>query len=162
MTLYTAGDVTCCLYRLFCPPRFLTHSYTYTCSRFKQLDHNMRVCVCLCARWIASDHLAAQGGWFNLCLAGAPWLVNPWRAPSNGDVKGQVGTQMMWQPTKTSVSHHKHTEKTSVYMEGVTQTEHEILMTNITLYTHTDNKNGLCWRDYSGVSRGEMGWEECE
>lgn len=124
---------------------------------------SQHACVCLCARWIASDHLAAQGGWFNLRPAGALWLVNPWRAPSSGDVKGQVGTQMMWQPTKTSVSHHKHTKKDfCVHGGSHPDREHEILMTDITFYTHTNNKNGLCWRDYGGVSRGEMGWEECE
>lgn len=68
------------------------------------------MCVFLWLRRILSDHLAACGCWFNLCSVGrgGPWLVISWRASSNGDTKGQVGTQMVWQPTKTSVSPHEH------------------------------------------------------
>lgn len=121
--------------------------YTFT--------HRHAVCVCMCVFASEIDpfwSLATQGGWFNLCSAGALWLLNPWRASFNGDMKGQVGTQMMRQPTKTSVSHHKHSPPTCAYTHKHTHKalcvyvwnhpdrEHEILMTNITLYTHTNNE----------------------
>lgn len=101
--------------------RFCLLSYSFTLRYAIGLYITLCVYAFFWARWILSDHLAAQGGWFNLRSAGASWLVNPWRASSNRDMKGQVGTQMMWQPTRTSVSHHKHSPSTHVYTHKQTQ-----------------------------------------